>query len=50
MSMPALTEESSNSEAKARRLPKTDIQSQPSITATTSALDALIEINAINLK
>ena len=50
MSIPALTEESLNSEVKAERLLKTDIQSQRNITVTTNAEDVRIEINATNLK
>ena len=50
MSIPARAEESLNSEVKAERLLKTDIQSQLNITATTNVEDVLTEINAINLK
>ena len=45
-----LTEESSNSEEKAPRLPRMAIRSRPNITATTNTEDVLTEINAINLK
>ena len=50
MSIPARAKESLNSEVKAERLLKTDIQSQRNITVTTNAEDVLIEINATNLK
>lgn len=50
MSISALTEGSLNSEEKALKLLRTDIQYPLSITATTNAEDVLTEINATNLK